>query len=271
MHRVSLSHHLKCFVALIFCDTKAPSLKSNRHITELSLSKTKKQLASIALATKADFGHALLPDETDEIALQTAWEPNFLCLELDSGVHSCANTPVSRQNLPKSTKNQKPGKKPEKCQKSQAAQKQMIFQTPPIFDKRKDTRIPWSGARTCCQATSSLCVLVSLHSTWPGTTNDEMMRWWDHPRPTIRDPQPCLGDLPSLGIFFRCYKKRWKSCKFVKSEMKKKTLFSLIAILGCNCGCANRRCRVCCRSRGCGGDRCRFFTPQIQWIQRVSL
>ena len=90
----------------VFCrasdfDTKAPLLKSNRHKTELSLSKTKKQLASIALATKIDFGHTLLPDQTDEIATGNVWEPNFLRLELDSGVHSCANTPESWQNVPK--------------------------------------------------------------------------------------------------------------------------------------------------------------------------
>ena len=131
----------------VFCrasdfDTKAPLLKSNRHKTELSLSKTKKQLASIALATKVDFGQTLLPDQTDEIATGNVWEPNFLCLELDSGVHSCANTPESWQNVPKVKK--KSWKEACKVSKnSKQLRSKLYFKLlPSLFDKRKDTRIP---------------------------------------------------------------------------------------------------------------------------------
>ena len=97
-------------------------------------------------------------------------------------------------------------------------------------------------------------------------------------QPTMRSSQandPWSAALPRRPAEFRDFlfaatRKDGNSASLL-SQKWKKTLFSLIAILGCNCGCANRRCRVCCRSRGCGGDRCRFFTPQIQWIQRLSL
>ena len=100
------------------------------------------------------------------------------------------------------------------------------------------------------------------------------MRWWDDeiiPGQRSVICSPASETCRFRDFFFTATRKDGNPASLLSQKWKKNPLFSLIAILGCNCGCANRRCRVCCRSRGCGGDRCRFFTPQIQWIQRLSL